>query len=148
MSNQYIPGFGDWYKQMAESATIEIKPGSTQSFGVVFTAVFLLIALHPLLRNGDIRWWSLAISVLILLVTVVSPTLLIKPNYWWFRFGLFLGGIVAPVVMAIVYVSTIVPIGFAMRMCGKDILRLKGDRTTESYWIQRHTPLQSMKNQF
>jgi hypothetical protein len=59
-----------------------------------------------------------------------------------------LGAVVAPVVMALVYFSTVVPIGLIMRLMGKDLLRQKLDKNTKSYWIERNEPMGSMKDQF
>ena len=44
----------------------EIKIGSNRSFGIVFFVVFLLIALYPLLKDSDLRIWSLLISLIFL----------------------------------------------------------------------------------
>ena len=59
-----------------------------------------------------------------------------------------LGAVVAPVVMALVYFTTVVPIGLIMRLIGKDLLRQKLDKNTKSYWIERNEPMGSMKDQF
>ena len=51
----------------------------------------------------------------------------------------------------LLFFVTITPIGFVMRLFGKDFLRLRMDRRAPSYWIDRQPPgppPQSMKNQF
>ena len=131
-----------------EKAYMEVKPGSEKSFGFVFATIFVLIGLYPLLSSGSLRWWSLTLATILALLTLIRPTLLAKPNYWWFRFGMFLGAIVAPIVMAVVYFLAIVPTGIAVKLAGKDLLRIKSDKSAKSYWIKRDTPLQPMKYQF
>ena len=59
-----------------------------------------------------------------------------------------LGSIIAPIVMAFVYIVTVLPIGLIMRLLGIDLLRQKLDKDTKSYWIERDEPIGSMKNQF
>src|SRR5580658_5696528 len=46
-------------------------------------------------------------------------------NRLWLRLGLWLYGIVNPIVVALLFYSTMVPIGLLMRRCGKDPLRLR-----------------------
>jgi hypothetical protein len=70
------------------------------------------------------------------------------PNKLWFKFGIFLGSIIAPIVILIVYFITVIPTGLIMRLLGKDLLRQKLDKNTKSYWIERREPIGSMKNQF
>jgi hypothetical protein len=55
------------------------------------------------------------------------------------------------VVMTLLYCVTIAPVGVAMKLRGKDPLRLKYDPGAPSYWILRQPPgpaPESMRNQF
>ena len=40
------------------------KTSSNKSFGIVFFIVFLIISVYPLINDGDIRLWSLFISLI------------------------------------------------------------------------------------
>jgi hypothetical protein len=134
---------------MSESKQyLKVESGSEKSFGIVFTIVFLLISLYPLTDNKGILLWSLIISLIFFLLAYVAPKVLSVPNKLWFKLGMALGAVVAPVVMALVYFSTVVPIGLIMRLMGKDLLRQKLDKSAKSYWIQRNEPMGSMKDQF
>ena len=121
---------------------------SEKSFGVVFAIVFLIVALFPLTNSEDIRLWAIIISAIFLLLSFVAPKLLSLPNKLWFKFGLLLGSIIAPVVMALVYIATVIPTGLIMRLLGKDLLKQKLDKNAKSYWIKRSEPMGTMKNQF
>ncbi len=127
---------------------IEVESGSEKSFGIVFAVVFLLISLYPLVDNKDVHLWSLIISLIFFLLAYLAPKVLSIPNKLWFKLGMALGAVVAPVVMALVYFTTVVPIGLIMRLMGKDLLRQKLDKNTKSYWIERNEPMGSMKDQF
>jgi len=83
-----------------------------------------------------------------LFIAHVTPRILDIPNKLWFRLGIFLGAIVSPIIMAVVYFLTVLPTGLVMRLLGKDLLRQSFDKNTESYWIERTEPMGSMKNQF
>ena len=125
-----------------------INKSSEKSFGVVFSIVFLIIALYPLASSASIHIWALAVSAIFLLFAFLAPSILILPNKLWFKFGMLLGSIVAPIVMALVYFITVLPVGLIMRLLGKDLLKQKLDKSAKSYWIERRNPIGSMKNQF
>ena len=120
---------------------------SNRSFGIVFFVVFLLIALYPLTYGGEIRIWSLIISILFLILGLLNSKILTPLNKAWFKFGIFLGKIVSPIIMGIIFFLVVSPIGFIMRILGKDVLNLKFN-ANKSYWIEKTGPKSKMKNQF
>ena len=125
----------------------DIKIGSNRNFGIVFFTVFLIIALYPLINNEDVRIWSLVISLLFLILGLLKSKILTPLNKLWMRFGLFLGSIISPIIMGIIYFAVVTPTGLIMRILGKDLLMLKkNDKKT--YWIEKNDPKSSMKNQF
>ena len=126
----------------------EIKLGSNRSFGIVFFIVFLLIAIYPLINQGEIRIWSLIISFLFLFFGLLNSKILTPLNKLWFRFGLFLGKIISPIIMAVIFFLVVTPIGLLMRLFGKDVLSLKLNKKKTSYWIEKVGPKSKMKNQF
>jgi hypothetical protein len=83
-----------------------------------------------------------------LALAYLKPQILSIPNRLWFKLGLGLGAFVAPVIMVLIYFTTVVPIGLLMRLMGKDLLKQKLDRNVKSYWIERSEPIGSMKDQF
>ena len=79
------------------------------------------------------------------------PKILSPLNRLWFRFGLLLHHIVNPVVMALLFFTTVTPMALIMRLLGKDPLRRKFDPEADSYWIPRQPAgpaPETMKNQF
>ena len=130
------------------SKNISIELPTEKSFGFVFSIVFLIISLYPLIHSESFRLWSFVISIFFFLLAIFFPKTLSLPNKLWFKFGLLLGSIIAPFVMALVYFATVLPTGLIMRLAGKDLLKQKIDKNTKSYWIKRTEPIGSMKNQF
>ena len=124
------------------------EKGSEKSFGIVFSIVFLIVALYPLIDSRGFHLWALIVSGVFLLLALLAPRTLSGPNKLWFKFGLLLGSIIAPIVMVIIYFVTVLPIGLIMRLLGKDLLKQKLDKNVKSYWIERTDPIGSMKNQF
>lgn len=130
------------------SSNISTEQSSEKSFGVVFSVVFLIVGIYPLLSSQGLRIWAIVISIIFFFLAFLAPKLLTLPNKLWFKFGLLLGSIVAPIVMAFVYFFTVLPTGLIMRLLGKDILQQKLDKDTNSYWVKRSEPMGPMKNQF
>ena len=134
---------------MSEIAShVSTEQSSEKSFGVVFSIVFLIVALYPLINSESLRIWALVVSIIFFLLAFLAPKILVLPNKLWFKFGLLLGSIVAPIVMAFVYFVTVLPTGLIMRLLGKDLLKQKLDKNAKSYWVKRSEPMGSMKNQF
>ena len=134
---------------MSEIAShVSTEQSSEKSFGVVFSIVFLIVALYPLINSESLRIWALVVSIIFFLLAFLVPKILVLPNKLWFKFGLLIGSIVAPIVMAFVYFVTVLPTGLIMRLLGKDLLKQKLDKNAKSYWIERKEPMGSMKNQF
>ena len=125
----------------------KIKIGSNRSFGVVFFVVFLIISFYPLSNEGDLRIWSLVVSIIFLLLGLFNSKILTPLNIIWFKFGLLLGKIIAPIVMGIIFFFVVTPIGIIMRIFRKDLLNLKKNKNN-SYWIKKTGPKSIMKNQF
>ena len=125
----------------------EIKIGSNKSFGIVFFIVFFLIATYPLINNQDVRLWFLLISFIFLILGLINSKILNPLNKLWFKFGIFLGKIVSPIVMGIIFFFVVTPTGIIMRFLGKDLLNLKYNNN-KSYWIEKNGPKSKMKNQF
>ena len=131
-----------------ESGSIEITQGSDRNFGIVIGSVLALVFAYFSWKSGTIIWWGFGICLALVAIALIRPAWLRIPNYLWFRFGILLGRIIAPIVLAIVYVTTVVPTGLIMKLAKKDILHLKLDDDAGSYWIERESQPQTMKNQF
>ena len=125
----------------------DVKISSNRSFGVVFFIVFLLIALYPVINKEEIRVWSLIVSLIFLVLGLLNSKILYPLNQIWFKFGVFLGRIISPLIMAIIFFFVVTPIGFIMRALRKDILNLRYN-TKKTYWIEKTGPKSKMKNQF
>ena len=125
-----------------------IKAGSVRSFGIVFFIVFLLVSLYPLLNNHEIRIWSLIVGFIFLFLGMVSSPVLKPLNLIWFKFGLFLGKFISPIVMGIVYFIVVFPTFLLLKIFKKNYLNLKYDRNRSSYWINVKDKNSTMKDQF
>jgi hypothetical protein len=133
------------------TATEATKTGSDRSFGFVFTGVFVIVGLLPLLHDDPIRFWALYVAAGFLAVARIYPKILGPLNRAWAKFGAQLHKIVTPVIMGIIFFMTILPTSLLMRIFKKVPLKLTFDKSVESYWVHRTPPgpaPNSMKNQF
>ena len=127
----------------------EKKIGSNRSFGIIFSVFFSFLAIYPAFNGSSLNYYLLGIALIFLFLGLINSTVLNPLNILWIKFGELLGTIVAPIVMLMVYIITIVPTGIIMRLFGKDLLNLKYNRKVKSYWIEKnHQNQSSMKDQF
>lgn len=125
------------------------KAGSDRNFGFVFAGVFLIAGLWPLVHAAAPRLWALGLAVLFAGVSLARPALLRPLNLLWFRFGLLLGRIVAPVVMGVLFFVAVTPVALIFRLQKKDPLHCRRDPAVRSYWVERDDTVgSSMRNQF
>ena len=125
----------------------KIKIGSNKSFGIVFFTVFFIISIWPLLSANEIRYWSLVISVVFLILGIINSKILTPLNKVWFKIGILLGNIISPIIMGIIFFLVVTPTSLIMKIFGKDLLNLKKN-TKNSYWIEKKNQNSRMKNQF
>ena len=125
---------------------IKVNKKNNISFGILFFIFFLIIGLFPLVSVGVIRIWSVVLSLIFLIITIIRPNFFTFLNRSWIQFGIFLGKVISPIVMGLVFFFVVTPIGVLVRILKKDVMGLK--RGASSYWINREDKLQSMKKQF
>lgn len=125
----------------------KVKLPSNRNFGIVFCIVFFIIATWPILSENNIRIWSLILSFIFLILGILNSKLLKPLNKIWFKFGLILGKLVAPIVMGIVFFFVVTPTGLIMKILRKDLLNLKKNNST-TYWIKKDNSNSNFKNQF
>lgn len=130
----------------------EIEGSTDRNFGIVFTVVFALVGLWPLLgETKEPRLWALITSGVFFVPALVYPQVLAPLNKAWMKFGLVLQKVVSPIILGLLFFVAITPMGILMRLLGKDLLRLRLDKAAKSYWIERDPPgptPESMQNQF
>ena len=89
----------------------------------------------------------MVLSIIFLILGILNSPILSPLNKIWFKFGIFLGKIVSPLIMGIIFFLIVTPIAILMRLLRKDLLNLKYNNN-ESYWIKKSGPKSKMKNQF
>ena len=107
---------------------------SNKKFGYFFSAIFLLSAIFFYFQDALIT--GLALLVLSFIFTLLSrfkDHLLLPLNKLWMHFGMLLGKIISPIILAILFFVMFTPIAIGMRLFQRDELRLKS-LNYDSFW--------------
>jgi hypothetical protein len=121
----------------------EVKGSSDRGFGLTVGGILLLIAaVRTWLQEGygAIELALGAVGLCLVVLALVRAQSLAGLNRGWTKLGLLLFKVVNPVVLGLIYLTTIVPIGVVMRAFGHDPLRLKRDPQASTYWVRREPP--------
>jgi hypothetical protein len=130
----------------------DVQPPSNKKFGLLFTVIFILISSYLYYYNPN-PYFSLIFFIfasVFLVLTIFKPSLLTFYNKLWMRFGFFLGRIVNPIVLGIIFFGLFSPIAIIMKLFNRDELRIK-KINRESFWKERlpqDSNSNSFKNQF
>ena len=126
-----------------------MKPNyQNRSFGLLFSIVFFILALWPLINKGELNIFLISIALIFLTLGILNSKLLSPLNKIWIKFGEILGKIIAPIVMAIVYFLVLTPISLFVRLFGKDLIGNNFNASKKTYWIKRKNFLMRMDKQF
>ena len=137
------------HEQFHETVSGEI--GSDRSFCLVFTAVFLIISLFPLLRGGQLRVWPLWVAGAFLLIGLTVPQLVHGLNAAWMKLALLISKVTNPIITSLLFFLVFTPFAILFRMIGRDGLALRMDPKVNSYWTPKDPPgpdPATMPNQF
>lgn len=129
----------------------DIELPANRTFGLFFAAVFAVAAAYFLYGGATGLGYALfAVSALFFVVALVRSAWLLPLNRLWMGFGLLLGMVVRPLVLGLLFFAVFTPIAIAMRLAGRDELRLKRG-SQASYWRAKETradAVESFKHQF
>ena len=121
-----------------------------RSFGLIVGGVFALIGLWPwVFRQHAPRTWALAAAAALVLPAIVWPRALAPAHRAWMRIGHALGWLNSRILLGIVFFFVVTPLGFVLRLLGKDPLGRRFDPRAETYRMTRQArPGTHMTRQF
>jgi hypothetical protein len=113
---------------------------SNRSFGWTFTGIFIIAGVYGLWKGGAALPWLLPLAGLTALVTLTRDTWLTPLNRAWMALGLLLGRVVSPIVLGAIFYGVFTPVGWVMRLAGRDAMCRRLDPAAPSYWVKRDPP--------
>lgn len=147
---------------------------SNREFGLVFSAFFMILAAldksdklpfsldvsnlkncvflqYMGLMDNPLTLVFTSLSLVFLLSALLMPNALMPLNWLWIKLGLLIHTIVSPVILGLLFYLVFTPVGLVMRLFGNDLLRLRLDESSPTYWIDRtylESDSDSLENQF
>ena len=116
----------------------DIKLPSNKKFGLFFSFVFLATSTYLYINSFLLLSAVFVLLFSILILITFTKNILLSPlNKLWMTIGLFLGKIIGPIILLIIYLFLFTPIAIIMNIIGRDELKLKQKNKKTSFWITR-----------
>jgi len=108
-----------------------------RKFGTTVGTVLLLvgIVLYLIGKSSSVIFGGA--GVLLILFGLILPNILKPLNKIWMTLAVILGWFMSRLILFILFYIVITPIGFLLRIAGKDFLNLRTDKNSDSYWEKR-----------
>lgn len=119
------------FHESLDETAVALPPD--RSTGLVLASALAIVAL-VWRTNPAVMAISLTLALPLALVSLTAPELLRPLNVAWMGLGRLLGRVVSPIVMLVLFCTTIVPFGLAMQL-KRDPLRRRPTETDETFWI-------------
>lgn len=106
-----------------------------RSFGLLVGGILSVIGFWPTLFGAGTRYWAVIPAGLLLCSALLIPHRLDYLYQLWMKLGHLLGWINTRIILCIVFYGMFVPMGFVMRLAGKDPMRRRLDEDAASYRV-------------
>lgn len=129
----------------------ELDRHGLRQFGLTMAGIIagLFGLAFPLLLGVPWALWPWVIAGVFTLWSLLLPQTLNPVYYGWMRFGLFMGRIMNPLILGIVFFLLFVPMGWAMRLLASDPMRRRLEPNAPSYRVpSRPLPPRGMEKPF
>lgn len=125
---------------MSDHEIPQLDKKGLREFGLILGGIFvgLFGVLLPLLHHRSLSQfpvWPWIIAVPLWFLAIFAPSLLNPVYKFWMKVGLFLGSIMTPIWMGLVFYLVVLPMGIIMRAAGKDPMARELDGNLPTYRI-------------
>ncbi len=113
------------------------KRKELRKFGLTIGGIIGLLfgLLIPWALRRPFPLWPRVVASILVPWALAAPASLRLVYRGWMKFGSVLNRITTPVILGIIYLIVITPIGFIMRIQGKDPMARKLDKEAQSYRV-------------
>jgi hypothetical protein len=137
---------------MSDSHPIpELDRKGLREFGLVTGGIVAVLfgLFFPWLLDRPIPRWPWVIFGVLTVMGLAAPMALNPVYRTWMKFGLLMSKVMTPLIMSIAFFLTITPIGFLMRVMGKDYMARRLDSSAKSYRVpSKATPPKRLEKPF
>ena len=121
---------------------------SNKNFGIVFGIFFIIIFFYNYLNNNHFSFNILLVSLTFFIFAYLYPKIFTPLNNVWINIGNLLGKFIAPVVMFFIYFTIVFVTSIFLKTINKDILNLKVNKNSKTFWKARDKKIGDMNKQF
>ena len=119
---------------LEEIKNIKSEKSDLRKFGITIGIILLVIAGFLFYKEKESFQIFLAIGITLFFTAITIPFIL-KPVYWiWMIFAIILGLFMTRVILSLLFYIVFTSIGLTSRVFGKQFLKLRCDKSEESYW--------------
>ena len=116
-------------------------PRMLRQFAAAWLAFFLILSAVALWKRHNPPMSSaLAVVALLGIAGLMKPNLARVPFIVASCVTYPIGWLVSQIVLALLFYGVITPIGFFLKIRGRDVLQLRGESKQSSFWIKRGPP--------
>jgi Saxitoxin biosynthesis operon protein SxtJ len=132
------------------NARATVSHRELRNFGLLLGALFASIfGVSPILRHRSASIWPWLFAIVLWSAALIRPSLLSYVHRGWTKFGLALGWINTRAILTLLFAVAIVPVGFVMRLFGRDRMARKIEHESVSYRVvSRNRDAQDMEHPF
>ena len=127
-----------------------VKLPSNRKFGLFFALLFTLVASYLMNNNNLLAYILYFVSIIFISISLIKADILQPLNRAWMSLGFFLGLVIGPIILGIVFFGLITPFAFFLKLINRDELGLRTSQKS-SFWKDRVENFQdtiSFRNQF
>ena len=106
-----------------------------RKFGIVMAVTFAVLASLLLWRERPAGPYLLYVSATSLVVSLILPLVLAPIERVWMALALVLQVVMTTLILTLTFFIVMTPMGFLLRLSGKDLLEIRRDPDAESYWV-------------
>ena len=120
-----------------EIKNIKEDKKTLRKFGITIGLVLLVIAIILFITDKSSYVYFCTVGILLILSGLVYPVILKPLNKIWMALAVILGWLSSRVILTLLFYLVFMPLGFFLRVTGKDFLKLRYDKNSKSYWEKR-----------
>ena len=125
---------------------IDSSRSELRKFGFIMAGALAVLWGILLYKDKAYCWYLFGGAFLPLLTGLFAPMILKPFQKVWMTIAIVMGWIMTRIILSILFYLILTPIGLIMRLLGKDILNMKLDAESPSYWIPRQTDISEKRD--